>query len=285
MTAVLEPAVRHAMQCMEIWGGSHAANTSVSTPGLDLWVYSQPHAEAADGGDVHYVSLCGGGVITRFLLADVAGHGATAAGLARCLRGLLRRNINRKSQARLVRALDREYTALARQGHFATAVVATYLARGDKLTVCNAGHPRPFWFHAATGQWALLAPQDGTGDPLPANLPLGFFDGASAAQMEVVLGKGDLVLFYTDALIEAVDPARRPLREAGLLDLVRALNVTDPAQFVGSLRDRLDDYRGGRPPSDDLTFLLLHHNASHPPRQSFRQTLRVYAKVFGLQSV
>ena len=73
-----EPA-RHSMQCMEIWGGSQAADTAVSTPGLDIHVRSQPYGGAASGGDVHYVSLCGGGVITRLIVADLSGHGAALA--------------------------------------------------------------------------------------------------------------------------------------------------------------------------------------------------------------
>jgi serine phosphatase RsbU (regulator of sigma subunit) len=97
---------------MEIWGSNRAADSAITTPGLDLWVYSLPHQQAEVGGDVHYVSLCGGGVITRFILADVSGHGASADAMARSLRDLMRRNINRKSQARLVKELNREFTDL-----------------------------------------------------------------------------------------------------------------------------------------------------------------------------
>src|SRR5262249_54083644 len=104
---------------MEIWGGNQAADTSVSTPGLDLWVYSRPHEQARGGGDVHYVSLCGGGVIPRLILADVSGHGASVADMARSLRDLMRKNINRKSQPRLVRNLNRQFTDLAKFRRFA----------------------------------------------------------------------------------------------------------------------------------------------------------------------
>src|SRR5690348_11222839 len=97
-----DTADRHTMQCMEIWGGSGAVETSVRTPGLDTWVYSRPFEGAAEGGDVYYVSLCGGGVITRLIVADVSGHGAAVAEISRALRTLMRQNINRKSQARLV---------------------------------------------------------------------------------------------------------------------------------------------------------------------------------------
>ena len=90
---------------------------------------------------MHYVSLCGGGVTTRLILADVSGHGASVADLAQSLRNLMRRNINHKNQTKLVQKLNRQFAELATLSRFATAVVATYLTKGDKLTICNAGHP------------------------------------------------------------------------------------------------------------------------------------------------
>ncbi|MBA4067536.1 MAG: hypothetical protein C0501_28275, partial [Isosphaera sp.] len=94
----MSPPDRYPLQCMEIWQGSGAAERVVGTPGLDAWVVSRPFEGAARGGDVHYVSLCGGGAITRLVVADVAGHGAAVADVAKALRRLMRRNINQKSQ-------------------------------------------------------------------------------------------------------------------------------------------------------------------------------------------
>src|SRR3954452_20426776 len=119
-----EEAGVHRMHCMEIWGGSSVFDRDVSTPGLDGWVYSRPHEGAEEGGDVHYVSVCGGGIVTRLIVADVSGHGAAVAELAVALRTLMRRNINSKSQTRLVGALNRQFAALAEMSRFATAVVA-----------------------------------------------------------------------------------------------------------------------------------------------------------------
>src|SRR3954468_22623729 len=76
----------HALQCMEIWSGSHAVTHAISTPGLKGTVLSRPYESAQEGGDIHYVSLCGGGKITRAILADVAGHGQTVASVAHTLR-------------------------------------------------------------------------------------------------------------------------------------------------------------------------------------------------------
>jgi serine phosphatase RsbU (regulator of sigma subunit) len=275
----------HALKCMEIWQGSHAVENAFNSPGLDAWVYSSPYRGAARGGDVHYVSLCGGGVITRLIVADVSGHGADVAEVAGALRGLMRRNINRKSQARLVQALNRQFTALAVAGRFATAVVATYLATHDRLTVCNAGHPRPLRYRAAEGHWVILSGDAGEPDPGAANLPFGIDEAGAYQQFSVGLGRGDAVVFYTDALTEARDPAGRLLGEAGLLRLASGLDGSDPRALGRNLLAAVEDYRGGAPAEDDLTLLALYHNAgpSRPP--SFLQSIGVYAKVLGLRSV
>ena len=77
MQTSAQQAGSRPMQCMEIWGSSGAADSGISTPGLDIWVLGKPYQGAAKGGDVHYVSLCGGGITTRVIVADVAGHGGT----------------------------------------------------------------------------------------------------------------------------------------------------------------------------------------------------------------
>lgn len=281
MTDAARPLV-----CMEIWGGNRAVDRAVSTPGLDVWVSSRPHAGAEAGGDVYYASLCGGGTITRLLLADVAGHGAGVADLAAALRGLMRANINRPDQTRLVRALNRAFAARAADsGRFATAVVATYLTAGDTLTVSTAGHPRPLWYRAGAGGWDVLAAAPDDGGRVPGDLPLGITAEADYSAARVNLARGDLVLFYTDALTEAEDPAGRPLGEAGLLALLGRFDPADPAAIPAALTAALDDYRGGRPADDDATFVLIRHTAGPARRPGLRESLGVYAKLLGLRPV
>lgn len=285
MTEVSDHSHAQVLQCMEIWGGNRAVERAVSTPGLDIWVFSHPHEQAAAGGDVYYTSLCGGGSITRFILADVSGHGAAVAEVAKSLRELMRRNINRKDQSRLVQALNREFTELAKMNRFATAVVATYLTKGDTLTVCNAGHPRPLWRRAETGKWAVLADADAVSDGGLADLPLGIVGDTAYTQRQITLARGDLLLFYTDALTEAENPAGEQLGEAGLLRVMEGLGSIDPAAIPAALSAALDTYRGGNPAGDDSTFILLRHTAAPTRQPGLVETLNVYAKVLGLKSV
>jgi serine phosphatase RsbU (regulator of sigma subunit) len=265
---------------MEIRGGSRAALEAFDTPGLDGFLYSLPFEGAERGGDLHYVSVCGGGVVTRVVVADVSGHGASVAEFSDVLRTLMRRNINAKSQKRLVEALNRQFGERARLLRFATAVVATYLATDRTLAVCNAGHPRPLWYRAGMGQWTLLgASQAGRG-----NLPLGLDDESPYHQFAETLGTGDIVCFYTDALSEAADSSGRMLGEEGLLEMARRLGGVDARHIGPDLLAAVLEHRAGRPADDDVTLLCVSHNARGPRPPSLSEKLDVYAKVFGLKA-
>jgi serine phosphatase RsbU (regulator of sigma subunit) len=285
MVSIDHASEQLALQCMEIWGGIEPVERSVTTPGLDLWVYSQPFHGDDEGGDVYYVTLCGGGLITRIVVADVSGHGASVAEFSSSLRALVRTNINHKSQKRLVERLNRQFTEMARLSRFATAVVLTYLSSTDRLSVCNAGHPAPLFYRAMDRQWSLLEQQpDDLGSA--ANLPLGLDEETSYRMFDVELGRGDLAIFYTDALSESADPQGQLLGQAGLLQMARALDMTgpDPAQIGSALLRSVALHRLGASADDDVTLVVLYHNASASPRLSVSQKLDVYAKVFGLKS-
>src|ERR1700722_19213075 len=145
------------MQCMEVWGGSQLTAQSVAFGGLDAWVYSKPFGGAQHGGDVYYASSCATGRVTRLLLADVAGHGSSVAETATGLRTLMRRFVNRLDQAEFVRLLNQQFAALPKVGSCATAVVATYFEPSRRMTVCNAGHPRPILYRASKKRWEFLS--------------------------------------------------------------------------------------------------------------------------------
>jgi serine phosphatase RsbU (regulator of sigma subunit) len=264
---------------MEIRGGTRAVEDQFDTPGLDGFLFSRPFEGAERGGDLHYVSVCGGGVITRVVVADVSGHGARVAEFSEALRTLMRKNINTKSQTRLVQSLNRQFGEKARLLRFATAVVATYLATDKSLTVCNAGHPRPLYYGTRSKTWSFL---EAVGSK-HGNLPLGLDEDSPYHQFMEILDPGDLVCFYTDALTEARDPSGRMLGEEGLLQHAQGLESGNPREIVQRLVAQIDGHRGGKPDEDDLTLLCLRHNASGPRPPSLSEKLEVYAKVFGLK--
>jgi phosphoserine phosphatase RsbU/P len=275
----------HRLQCMEIWGGNRSMEGAVAVPGIDAWIYSRPVGDNGAGGDIHYVSTCGGGKIARFIVADVSGHGDAVGALAAQLRKLMRRYMDTLDQTRFLHALNRAFSALASDGKFATAVLATYFAPTDHLITCNAGHPAPLWYRAAERNWRLLEHTDECCVAAAMNLPLGIVEPTQYSQFAVPLARGDLVVIYTDALPEARSPAGDALGMNGLLDLVRGLDPHEPEHVLPRLVEAVACYRGGAPAEDDLTIAVLHHNAANPPRQSLGEMMRVVGKMLHLVKV
>ncbi len=272
-----DPEVRR-LRCMEVWGGNQAVNNGVVMPGLDAWLYSQPYEGDPSGGDVHFVSNCASGRITRVLVADVSGHGSAVSRTADNLRTLMRRYANYLDQTLFIEALNREFGQLGQVGGFATSVAATYWAPTAVLAICNAGHPRPLWYRAARRQWRFLASDSDESEDGLVNLPLGVIKPTRYPQFGVRLRRDDLVLIYTDSLIEARSPEGRQLGAEGLLEMVRGLDPRNADQLIPDLLEAVDAHRGGRPAEDDVTVLLLRHNGTLP-RMSVAERLSSLGRI------
>lgn len=253
------------LQCAEVWGGNDSVDRAVTMMGLDAWVLSQPHAGDDQGGDIHYLSSCATGRITRMLVADVSGHGQVVADLARRLRDLMRRYMNFVDQGKLVGGLNSEFSKEASSGRFATAIVATFWAPTDELDITNAGHPSPMVYRANTKSWELLERLGAKGaDKSTAdNIPLGIIDESTYSHQRIRLRRGDLVLIYTDALIEARREGVPLLGQEGLRRMLGGLDATKPEQLLSGLLSSIRKYAEGKV-DDDATMLLLRTNAFKP---------------------
>lgn len=274
----------HVLQCMDIWSGNQSIESSASTPGLEIFVSSRPYHGERRGGDVHFVSLCAGGVVTRLMLADIAGHGAVVASAARMLRSLMRRFINSKSQARLIHDLNREFTRLSEDGRFATAIVATYLSHRNRFTLCNAGHPRPLWYRSKFGLWSYIN-DDIVETGSAFNLPLGFDASAAYQQVGLTIVDGDILIFYTDALTEARNIDGKLLGENDLLQIVAGLPTADVRALGRGVLEGVHEYSAGQPLDDDVTIFVLRFSARRRRLPGLRERLKGYAKMLGLKRV
>jgi serine phosphatase RsbU (regulator of sigma subunit) len=252
---------------MEVWSGSQLTARGVAFGGLDAWVYSKPHGDAERGGDVYYASSCATGRIARLLLADVAGHGISVAETATGLRTLMRRFVNRLDQAEFVRLLNQQFAALPKVGAFATAVVATYFEPSRRMTVCNAGHPRPLIFRSAKKRWDFLSShasdeQGAKRSAGPSNLPLGMLEISEYDQFDIQLEPGDRVLSYTDPLMESNDASGEMLGEHGVLQILRRLGDVEPRELIETLLKEITERDPHKLTDDDVTVLVVQVNES-----------------------
>src|SRR5919106_6512831 len=136
---------QHTLTCTEVWASNRNVAHSVDLPGLRGWIYSAPLELGHDGGDIHYLSACDHGVLSRVVLADVSGHGRTVSTVAEQLLRLVRRHMNRLEQPALLSELSDSLQALRADGAatYATALVIGFDSSSGNLVFTNAGHPPP----------------------------------------------------------------------------------------------------------------------------------------------
>ena len=111
------------------------------------WVYSKPLEPATAGGDVHYLSVCNQGAVSRVAVGDVMGHGQAVSSVADDLRELMHKHINTWDQSNFMRELNNAFHK--RGEEYATVGVLGFHRPTSQVVYTNAGHPHPLWYRAA----------------------------------------------------------------------------------------------------------------------------------------
>tara|TARA_R110002096_G_scaffold105855_11_gene232918 strand:- start:916 stop:1779 length:864 start_codon:yes stop_codon:yes gene_type:complete len=286
MSAPQSPSAAEAeinMACLEIWGGNRNAQESFPLPGLDAWLHARAFA-GLRGGDIHYLSTCGHAAVLRFAIADVAGHGAEVADIAGRFKELIVKHINKLDQSRLAKSLNEEFLEDNEGGRFVTTLLTSYYRPTGHLVVCNAGHPRPLLYRAATQNWELLDYRiEATLDKL-MNLPLGIIEPTDYYQFAIRLHPGDYVVLYTDGFSD-IRRDGRILGEDGLLETVRGVEFDSAAALGRNICAALGMEDPGIERNDDETLLVLAPKEHMAPKFSLKERLRVMAKTLGLMQI
>jgi sigma-B regulation protein RsbU (phosphoserine phosphatase) len=113
----------------------------------------------------------------------------------------------------------------------------------------NAGHPPPIWWRAALGT-AEVVP-DCTGPPLGIGL------ADTYSQASIRLDPGDLLVFFTDGLIEARSGRRGSFGMTRLDTAIREGAANGPEAVKCKVMDSWQKFLAGKPCEDDVTLVVL----------------------------
>lgn len=251
------PITRTRIECAGTWAGSERAASLVELPGMLAWVHSTPAGSSNAGGDVHYVSVCPGCVVSRVALADVSGHGKAVSTLADKLRQLMQRYLPELEHNGLMRDLNRAVQEGLDGVHYATMVAVGWHNERSSLLLANAGHPTPCVFEAERKKWFWLETSPEPHQEWPVGVPLGLFAWAEFDRAAVKLLAGDLVLLYSDGVTESTNSAGYELGPDGLMKLVRQLDCGSAESLGVQLTSALRRFRGGVEAADDETIIVL----------------------------
>jgi len=250
------PQLAAGFTCGEVRGGNGIVHEVVRLPGLRGMLYSRP-CSGANGGDIHYLSVCGSGLLARVCLADVAGHGPTIAAVSSEMHAHLRRSVDVIDERRVLGRLDQRLESKGLRA-MTTAVLATYYPPQRRLTVSYAGHPPGWLYRAREDRWeSLYVVRPPLAPPAFVDLPLGTGLAPTYTRHRFRVSPGDRMLLITDGVLETTSPDDIPFDTHGITALLEAKTGTY-AHLADQLLRALHAHAATDHLShDDVSFLLV----------------------------
>jgi serine phosphatase RsbU (regulator of sigma subunit) len=209
-------------------------------------------------GDFWTVRPLGSAGAVLIAVGDVTGHGVasamvTAAAIAACDASVVRRGAGLELPE-LVAALDAAVRRVGGGELGMTCALAIFDPAAGELRFVSCGHPAPYLCRAADRGIELHA-LVGRGNPL----------GTGAAGPRVQrrpLAPGDLVVWYTDGVVDAQDPGGAPFGDRKLQHLLKRLDRLAPVAVHELIQRGVAAHRAGRPPADDETLVVAQLGAA-----------------------
>jgi sigma-B regulation protein RsbU (phosphoserine phosphatase) len=201
------------------------------------------------GGDYYDYFLRGDDTLD-IVIADVSGHNVGAALIMAETRSVLRAHVQRTVHpGELMRLLnDVLYDDLTRSELFISMFYVSYSFKTRLLRYCNAGHNRPL---------LLKRKAPGCSDLDTEGLILGVLPEVDFEEKSVRLDPGDIVLLYTDGIIEAQNATGEFFGVDRLCRTLHHLREETPEAIVSALFENLDEFLGESVPQDDITLVAL----------------------------
>src|ERR687894_3096818 len=221
-------------------------------PGYELAAYYQPAREV--GGDFYdFLELEDG----RFglIVGDVTDKGVPAALVMATTRTMLRAAAQRlDAPGEVLQQVNDVLVQEIPPNMFVTCLYAILDTESGRLVYANAGHDLPY--RRRTGR-------SGGAEELRARgMPLGLMPGMGYEEKEIVLERGESVLFYSDGLVEAHDLQGEMFGFPRLRALI-AEHAAEKGSLVGFLMDELRSFVGdGWEQEDDITLVTLRRSAA-----------------------
>jgi sigma-B regulation protein RsbU (phosphoserine phosphatase) len=217
---------------------------------LEVAFVSRPaNTVAGDYYDVVPMEVDGDGSNVLLAVADVAGKSLPAALLMATLQASLRTlATTSRSLPELVRGVNRYACAHSLGGQrFTTAFLARLNPATGELIYTNAGHNAPL-LRRASGTLERL---DVGGVPLGIQSEYAYECGSSA------LRKGDMLVIFTDGVVEAVNERGEEYDESRLIPLVQRCAGMTAQGLIDSLTFELKIFGGQASQHDDITCMAV----------------------------
>jgi phosphoserine phosphatase RsbU/P len=197
-------------------------------------------------------------------IGDVTGHGVAAAMVTAAAKGACDATVRLAgAQLDVLQVMERVDAAVRRAGagrFHLTCFAALLDPAAGTVTYANAGHTVPYLIRVAgSGSEVELHALVARGNPLGAGT------APTARSSQRPLADGDVLVWYTDGLVECLDPDGKQFGDRRMQRLLRRLDPggLDPRAIHDAVAAAAAAHRAGRPHDDDMTLLVASIRADH----------------------
>jgi len=191
---------------------------------------------------------------TAIAIGDICGKGIPAALLSSTVRAAIRAQLAYStSPVEIIHNLNKLFIHSTAESIFFTLFFSIFDHKAGRLAYINAGHPPPI----------VLA--DDLQELSATTVALGILDDEIEGEKTIAFGPGDMVIMYTDGIIETQNPAKAIYGRKRLLDFVRSNlgkireTAGAPEAILHSITADLDRFSEHSRQSDDLTLMAVRH--------------------------
>lgn len=221
----------------------------------DMQFASEVFAAHYLSGDFVVLSQDGPKVLAT--VGDIAGKGFAAGMWFTNLAGLLQSYGHPCSDpGRTAAEINRHLCYLRPMAPFVTAFFAQMDCDSGTLTYCNAGHFPP-----------ILLRSDGRTETLDIGGPLlGAVEHAGFESGQATFGAGDMLVAYSDGVLECRDAAGEEFGMGRLLTEVQKAKQSTAQETLVSLLAAVQDFANGSALCDDVSLLVIQRDANSMAR-------------------
>lgn len=244
------------INCGNVWIGNKNADFPFETKGVTGHIYSQS-SEGDRGGDIYYVSVCDGDIMTRILIGDVAGHGDSISNISENIYQTLVQMKNNFSNSEFLKELNRILTFKSETKNTTTIALVSFYRSDKTFSFSYAGHPPLYFIQKKKLEgWrkASFSHRKQFGD-----LPVGIMQNIEYTEERIQLEPGDRLFIYSDGVTET--PKNKDYsqmyQDENLEHFLNLNKNKELAVIKELLINDLNVFSGQKLNHDDITFIQI----------------------------